>query len=460
MSRPADLPAFELLAAYRARELSPREVVADVVTRIEASEPRLNALWGFEPEAALREAQASEDRWFRGEPMGALDGVPITIKENIATKGVPLPLGTAATELTAAAVDAPPAARSREAGAIVLSKTTMPDYGMLSSGLSSFHALTRNPWNLANNPGGSSAGAAAAAAAGYGPLHIGTDIGGSIRLPAGWCGVVGFKPSFGRIPIDPTYIGRVAGPIVREVRDAALLMSVLSLPDDRDAMSLPYQELDWTDIEGQRPCRIGYQAGAGIGLPVDPDIADAVASAARRFQQAGMRVEPVEPYLTREMLDGLDVFWRMRSWLDLGKLPAEKRERVLPYIRDWASGAKDLTGQAVFDGFSQIDAMRRASLAAIEPFDFLISPTAPVGGFPADWASPINDPMRPFEHICFTVAANMSGQPAISVNCGHDRHGMPIGLQITGRRYDDVGVLRLARFFETLRDAGRPWPSF
>lgn len=459
MSRPADLSALELLDAYRSRSLSPREVVEDVIARIEQSEPALQALWRFEPEAALAAARESEARWLGGVPSGALDGVPITIKENIATRGVPLPLGCAATDLVPSTVDAPPAARSREAGAILLAKTTMPDYGMLSSGLSSFHALTRNPWDLARNPGGSSAGAAAAAAAGYGPLHIGTDIGGSVRLPAAWCGVAGLKPSFGRIPIDPTYIGRVAGPIAREVRDAALLMSVLALPDERDAMSLPYQPLDWMDLDLRDPCRIGYLPEAGIGLPVEADVADAVSAAARAFEAAGMRVELVDPYLTREMLDGLDDFWRMRSWLDLEKLSRAKFDLVLPYIRDWAETAKDLSGAAVFNGFSQIDVMRKAALKAIKPFDFIVSPTAPVGGFPAEWASPINDPMRPFEHICFTVAANMSGQPAISVNCGHDRHGMPIGLQITGRRFDDLGVLRLARLYEQLRPVGRPWPS-
>ena len=171
--------------------------------------------------------------------------MPITIKENIATKGVPVPLGTAATELVPAAADAPPAARVREAGAIILAKTTMPDYGMLSSGLSSFHPLSRNPWDVRKGPGGSSAGGGAAAAAGYGPLHIGTDIGGSLRLPASWCGIFSLKPSLGRIPIDPPYTGRAAGPMTRTVADAALMMQVLSQPDVRDSMSLPAQDIAW-----------------------------------------------------------------------------------------------------------------------------------------------------------------------------------------------------------------------
>ncbi|MBL8317345.1 MAG: amidase, partial [Burkholderiaceae bacterium] len=241
--------AAELSQLYRRREASPVEVTRAVIAHIERVEPQVHALYAFDAESALAQARASEARWAKGEPLSALDGVPGTIKENIATKGTPVPLGTAATTLLPAVDDAPPAARWREAGAVLLAKTTMPDYGMLSSGLSSFHALARNPWNLAKNPGGSSAGAGAAAAAGYGPLHIGTDIGGSIRLPAGWCGVFGLKPSLGRIPIKPPYAGRVAGPMTRTVTDAAMLMVELSKPDWRDTMSLPYQDVAWTALE-------------------------------------------------------------------------------------------------------------------------------------------------------------------------------------------------------------------
>src|SRR5437773_4030780 len=244
-----DFSATELLTAYASKALSPLEVTRAVLKHIDAWEPHLHATYALDADAALTRAEASQARWMKGAPQGPLDGVPVTIKENIATRGVPIPLGTAATVLTPATRDAPPAARLREAGAVILGKTTMPDYGMLSSGLSSFHPLTRNPWDFSKNPGGSSAGAAAGLAAGYGPLHIGTDIGGSIRLPAGWCGVFGLKPSLGRVPIDPPYIGRVAGPMTRSVADAALLMSVLSRPDGRDHMSLPYQSCDWLALE-------------------------------------------------------------------------------------------------------------------------------------------------------------------------------------------------------------------
>ncbi|QEL24168.1 amidase [Bosea sp. F3-2] len=454
----ADLSAAELLAAYGKRTLSPVEVTEAVIARIAAWEPKLDALYAYDPEGALAQAKASEARWLNGQAL-PLDGVPGTIKENIRTKGVPVPLGTAASDLSPAADDAPPAARLREAGLVMLGKTTMPDYGMLSSGLSSFHRLARNPWDVSKNPGGSSAGAGSAGAAGYGPLHVGTDIGGSIRLPAGWCGLVGLKPSFGRVPIDPTYYGRVAGPMTRTVEDAALMMRELSKPDARDGMSLPPQAIDWLALDiDPKGLRIGLQLDAGIGLPVEPETKAAIEAAAKAFVAAGAIVEQVAPYLTREMLDGLDDFWRQRAWVDIGALPQEKRAKVLPYIFAWAESGKGLPGERVYRGMSQMMAMRDAALRAIQPYDFILSPVSPVPSFPAEWASPVNDPAQPFEHICFTVSANMSDQPAISVHAGLTKAGLPIGLQITGRRFDDLGVLRMARAWEAMRGS-IVWPA-
>ncbi len=427
-------------------------------------EPHLHATWAFDPEAVLAQARASERRWRQRLPLGPLDGVPVTIKENIATRGLALPLGCAASELVPAPDDAPPAARLREAGAVLLGKTTMPDYGMLSSGLSSFHPLTRNPWDLEKNPGGSSAGAAAAAAAGYGPLHLGTDIGGSIRLPAAWCGVVGFKPSGGRIPIRPPYIGRVAGPLTRTVTDAALLMATLAQPDWRDATSLPAQPVAWDDIEADpaqtlRGLRIGLLMDAGWGLPLDAEIDAVVRAAARRFEAAGAVIEPLPAFTTREMADGINLFWRMRSWLDISALPAGRQEQVLPYIRAWVAAGGTFSASQVFHGYSQMAALRDAAVAACQPVHFVLSPVAPVSAFAAHDASPTNDPLRAMEHIAYTLPCNMSEQPAISVPCGHTAAGLPIGLQIIGQRHDDLGVLRLARAWELLRAPLRPWPA-
>ena len=386
--------------------------------------------------------------------------MPLTIKENIATRGVPVPMGTAATVLTPALQDAPPAARMREAGAVFLGKTTMPDYGMLSSGLSSFHKLARNPWDLSKNPGGSSAGAAAAAAAGYGPLHIGTDIGGSVRLPAGWCGVFGLKPSLGRIPIKPPYYGRVAGPMTRSARDAALMMVHLSRPDWRDSMSLPAQVIDWMALNiDVSKLRIGLLLDAGWGDAVHAPVRHCIEAAARAFQAAGASVEPMRPFIDREMADGIDRFFRVRSWLDISGLPPQRQARVLPYIRDWVKSGGSYSGAEVFHAFSQIGAIREAATVACQPFDFVLSPVSPMVAFPAEYPSPSNDPQRPFEHIAFTLTYNMSEQPAASVNAGYDAAGLPIGLQIIGRRHDDLGVLRVARAWEQMRPAQRAWPT-
>src|SRR6059058_1230260 len=296
-----DLSAVDLIAGFRARQFSPSEVLEDVLTHIARWEPHLKALYAFDPDGARATAKASTERWHKGEPSGALDGVPVTIKENIATKDVPVPLGAATTKLVPAAMDAPPAARLREAGALIFSKTTMPDYGMLSSGLSSFHPLTRNPWDLSKNPGGSSAGAAAAGAAGYGPLHLGTDIGGSVRLPACWCGLVALKPSLGRIPIDPPYVGRVAGPMTRSVDDAALMMSVLSKPDRRDGMSLQPNDINWKALElPPATKRIGLMLDLGVGQTLEQPVREVTLKAARAFEAAGAEIVEVGSVLTRE----------------------------------------------------------------------------------------------------------------------------------------------------------------
>lgn len=455
-----ELSAVELLDLYQRKAASPVEATRAVLRHIERWEPSLCATWALDADAALTMAEAAQARWLKGTPQGALDGVPVTIKENIATKGVAVPLGTAATTLVPAERDAPPAARLREAGAVILGKTTMPDYGMLSSGLSSFHKLARNPWDLSKNPGGSSAGAAAAAAAGYGPLHVGTDIGGSVRLPAGWCGIYTLKPSLGRIPIYPPYAGRVAGPMTRTVADSALMMGVLSKPDPRDTMSLPFQAIPWDQLElDVRGLRLGLLMDAGWGAPVEPEVRAAVEAAAKTFEAAGAIVTPIEPFMTRDVIDGMDRFWRCRAWMDISALPADRQAKVLPYIFEWARGGAGLSGEQVFHGYSQMGVMREAAVAACAPFDFVLSPTSPMPAYAAELPGPTNDPARPFEHIAFTLPYNMSEQPAASINCGYTGAGLPIGLQIIGARHDDLGVLRLSRAWEQLRPAQRPWPT-
>ncbi|MGW6278760.1 amidase [Kribbella sp. NPDC055071] len=448
----ADLTATELLEQYRERSISPVEVIEEVLARVEEFEPRICATYALDPEGARAAALESEGRW-RDGVAGPLDGVPATVKENIATRGTPVPQGTAATELIPAADDAPAAARLRAAGAVIFSKTTMPEYGMLSSGVSTFHKLTRNPWDLSKTAGGSSAGAAAAAAAGYGPIHLGTDIGGSIRLPAGWCGLIGLKPTHGRVAVGNPYPGRAIGPLTRTAADAALTLSVISGYDPRDYTSLPASTDHFElSVDG---LRVALLLDAGVGLPVDPEVSAAVATAAAVLEKAGARIEPIPPIITREMLDGLDRFWRIRSATDIAALPENRRAKVLPQIRSWVSSAGSLSGSDVFHGYTQMSAMAQAVTQVFTTYDVILSPVAPITAFPAELAYPTDDPARPFEHIPFTVPYNMSHHPATTVNVGWSTSGLPIGAQLAVPHHQDLTALALAAHLETQH----PWPT-
>ena len=245
----ATMTAIEITAAFADRSVSPVEVHDAVHEVMERREPVLNAFWARDADQSRAAAQASEARWRAGEPLGPIDGVPVTLKENIARAGVPMPAGNAGVQPIVPERNAPITDRVLESGGVVLGSTVMPDWGMLSSGVSSLHGTTRSPWNPNWTTGGSSSGAGAAAAGGYGPLHVGSDIGGSIRLPGTWLGLATLKPSAGRVPLDAPYLGRCAGPLTRTVTDAALLMAVLSRPDLRDWTSLPPQQIDWSALD-------------------------------------------------------------------------------------------------------------------------------------------------------------------------------------------------------------------
>jgi aspartyl-tRNA(Asn)/glutamyl-tRNA(Gln) amidotransferase subunit A len=460
----ADLGAAELSRRLARGEVSPVEIARSCLERIAAWEPRLNAMYRLDPAAALAQAQAAEARWRAGRPLSPLDGIPITIKDNIYTKGDPAPIGTRANEASPPqAADAPAAARAREAGCTLLGKTTMPDYGMLSSGLSSFHGVTRNPWRLDRNTSGSSSGAGAAAAAGYAPLHIGTDIGGSVRLPATHCGIFALKPSLGRIPVYPPYMGRVAGPMTRTVEDSALLLNVLSKPDARDFMSLPYQDIDFTsglETLDARKLKIGFLPEMKCGLPVHREVRAAAEGAAKALQQAGASVEEMPSFLTAEMLDGMVKFFEARSHSDFVQLSPERQKKVLPFIAEWCTWrAAAFRGQDVMQAYAAVMAMREAAVHACAPYDFVLSPTSPILPYEAESAAPGNDPRNALPHIAFTVPYNMSEQPAASLNWTFSADGLPIGVQAIGRRFDDAGVLRLSRLLEKLRPAQRPWPA-
>lgn len=463
------LSARELSAGFAAGELSPVDVCIAVIERIEEREHVLNALYVFDPDAAIQAARSSECRWKKGKQRSALDGVPVTVKENIARIGVPMPGGTALPNPKVATANAPVTDRILEGGAIIMGSTTMPDWGMLSSGVSSLHGITRSAWNPDWTTGGSSAGAGAAAAAGYGPLHVGTDIGGSIRLPGTWQGLATLKPSAGLIPLDAPYPGRAAGPLARSVTDAALFMTLLAQPDNRDYTARPYPPMHWLDrypdhagfnpqgagIPGLKVAglKVALQTDAGVGAAVDPEVLTAVAAVAEVFAAAGAEVEILEAFIDQGMLDGLDNFWRTRSWADYSVLPPEQQEMVLPYIARWCSRGARFDGAQTIRNFNRIAQMQKATLAATSAFDVVLSPVAPMAAFPAEQPMPVDDPDSTMAHIGFTVPYNMSGQPAATVNCGFTQDGRPIGVQMAGPVGSDADVLRAAAWYESVRPA-------
>lgn len=447
----ADFSASELSAGYAAG-LDPREVAESVLARIAEREPVLNAFYVHDPEQVRRDAEASAKRWASGTQLSAFDGVPATVKENVPRVGVPVPSGTALPNPPVASENAPIADRLAEAGVVVLGSTTMPDWGMLSSGVSSRHGITRNALNPSLTTGGSSAGAGAAAAAGYGPMHVGTDIGGSIRLPGTWSGLATLKPSAGLVPLHAPYLGRAAGPLARTVADAAALMSIIAQPDPRDYSTRPYPAMEWfSGPISPAGLRVGLQLDAGSGADVDPEIAAAVQRAAELFSAAGATVREVLPFMTPDQLAGIDAFWRTRSWADYSALDEQQRENVLPYIARWCTGGKDYDGVATMEHYHRFAQVQAATIAATRGFDLVLSPVAPMAAFPAEMPMPVDNPDLPMAHISFTMPYNMSGQPAATVNCGFTADGRTIGLQVVGQIGADDKVLAAAAWFETVR---------
>ena len=462
------LSAGDLIKQLPSGAVTSLNVVNATLARMAECEPSLNAIYLNKAETARARAAASDQRRASGAARSPLDGVPVTLKENLYTIGDAAPIGTLASSLDAKTVNSPVVDRVREAGLVLVGKTTMPDFGMLSSGQSSFHGVTRNPWQLDRNPGGSSSGAAAACAAGYGPLHIGTDIGGSVRIPASFCGIYALKPSLGRVPVNPPYMGRVAGPMTRTVLDAALLMNVIARPDPqhRDFMSLPVQTIDFAAELSQfslKGKRIGVVSDMRVGLSVQSDVAAAVWECGQLLEQQGALVEPMEPFINRAMLDGISGFFEARSYAEMVKMPEATRAKILPFIVQWAMHrAEKFSGETIMNFYAQIMLMREATVAATHAFDFVISPVCPIPAFEAGFCCPDNDPERALDHIAFTVPYNISEQPAASINWTYSTQkrtaGLPISVQIAGRRFDDLGVLQLSRVIEQIRPKQRPWP--
>lgn len=454
------LDADTLSARYAEGSISPTEVLESVLTRVAEREPELNTLYLHDADQAQADAAAATQRWKSGEQLSPYDGVPATIKENIARAGHPKPSGTAIPNPPVATQNAPTTDRLLEAGVVIFGSTTMPDWGMLSSGVSSLHGVTRNALNPAHTSGGSSAGAGSAAAVGYGPFHMGTDIGGSIRLPGSWQGLTTLKPSEGLIPLDVPYQGRAAGPLSRTAADAVSLMSIVARPDDRDYLTRVYAPMHWS-AEPLNPAkmRVALQLDAGSGLGVEPETQAIIERAAKLFEDAGATVELLDPFVGAEVLGGLVDFWRSRSYADYELLSPADREQVLPFIAEWCLAGADFTAAQTVRNLNRADEMAQLTRAATAPYDLVLSPVTPVAAFPAEDPMPVLDPVATMGHISFTVPYNMSGQPAVSVCAGVQQDGRTIGLQIASPIGTDDSLLRVAAWFEAVRGeaAGVDW---
>ena len=457
----AFLTAVELVALYRAHKLSPVEATAAALAAVDRYNASLNSYCLVDHENARAMARESEARWQRNEPCGLVDGVPVSIKDLVLTKGLPTLRGSRLVDPTQSwNEDAPSSARLRAHGAVILGKTTTPEFGWKGVTDSPLTGITRNPWNPEMTPGGSSGGAAVAAATGMGALHIGTDGGGSIRIPASFSGIVGFKATFGRVPAFPlSPFGSLAnvGPMTRSVADAALMFSVISRPDPRDCYALPPEPADFHEtLNGNiAGWRIAYSPTLS-GAEVDPEIAASVAKAAKVFEGLGAKVELVEHVLDPSLLT-FQTHWFGGAAFLVGQFPAEKQKLLDPGLADVVEMGRRISLMDHLAAVKAREAMGTAMNQFHQRYDLLLTPTMPIPAFAAGHAFPPQRARQQWsDWTPFTYPFNLTRQPAISLPCGFTSGGLPIGLQIVGPLYGDRAVLNAARAFEQSHPFKRP----
>jgi aspartyl-tRNA(Asn)/glutamyl-tRNA(Gln) amidotransferase subunit A len=457
----SQLSASDLLRLYRRRELSPVEVVQDALARIDRFEPQINAFVTVDREGALAAARAAEARWAKGEPQGLLDGLPATVKDNIDVKGMPSRRGSLTTSTAPATADAPAPARLREQGAIVLGKTTLPEYGWIGVCHSPLSGVTRNPWNRERTPGGSSGGAAAAALLNLGLLHLGTDGAGSVRIPAAFTGVFGIKPSYGRVaayPASPFTVLAHQGPLTRTVADAALMLSVIGGPDARDttAWNTPAPDFRIGLDEGVRGLRIAWSPRLGYVKRVDPDVEAATAKAAQVFADLGALVEPVDPGFA-EPLDTIMTLWYGVAQAIVGTMPKAEQEKMDPGFRRIAEEGRNVTLAAYLAAHAARTQLAEHMRQFHERYDLLLTPQMPLTALEVGRVTPADGRYGEgwIDWSPFTYPFNLTQQPAASVPCGFAADGLPVALQIVGPPRNDALVLRAARAFES----AQPWAT-
>ena len=458
--------AIELLGLYRSGAASPVEATQAVLQRIARLNPLLNAFCLIDEAAAMASARQSEARWQAHRRSGAgvlsLDGVPMSIKDLILTQGWPTLRGSKTVNPDQPwQVDAPVTARLREAGAVLLGKTTTPEFGCKGETNSHLTGISRNPWNPARTPGGSSGGASAAVSAGLGPLAIGTDGAGSVRIPAAFCGNVGFKPSFGRVPAYPlSPFGSVAhlGPHAMTVEDVALLMNTIALPDTRDWTSLPFDGVDYlAGLKGGiKGFRVAYSPTLGYAKNVDPEIAAATAQAAKHLQDLGAVVEQVDP-LTEDPLDISTGLWFAGAYQVWQTLSPAQQALTDPDFKSQAELGAQLDANAIHALTQRRGVLGSHLRQFMQRFDLILTPSTAVTAFKALPAGhSVMNSAAMLGWTPFSYPFNLSQQPAISLPCGLTLDGLPMGVQLVGTMFGDAKLLQAAQALQACYPMQRP----
>jgi aspartyl-tRNA(Asn)/glutamyl-tRNA(Gln) amidotransferase subunit A len=458
MNDPCFATAAELATAYRKKALSPVEATRAVLARIGRLDRELRAFCQVDADGALNAARAAEARFVAGAPLGPLDGVPVSVKDHLQAKGLAHPRGVG--PMTPSEFDCPPVARLREGGAVILGKTTMPELSVIPVTSTRAFGVTRNPWNTAYSSGGSSGGAATAVAAGMGPLALGTDGGGSIRLPAAFTNLVGHKPTLGRVPYHPGQTDRtVCGPIARTTEDAGLLMNAIARPDGRDWMELPRDDTDYVaalngGVRGMRGMRLAYSRDLGFAR-VAPEIAAVVEAAVARLEQLGATVEPLDA-----VCDDASATYMIQAALRYADARLDPAQQP-PIVRRVYEFAATITAADVQRMLDQRNELGRSLTAQFMRFDAILSPTAPVRAPKSEEFYPDgdvrSDEARNLIGLCCPF--NLVHMPAVSAPCGFTADGLPVGLQIAGPKFSDAKLLRIAHTLERALDIARCAPD-
>ncbi|MFO1361296.1 MAG: amidase [Burkholderiales bacterium] len=451
------LSATELVARYAARTLSPVEVARAVLARIEALNPQLNAYCLVDADGALAAARASEARWMKGAPAGPVDGVPASIKDLVHARGWPTLRGSRTVDPAGPwPDDAPATARLRESGAVLLGKTCTPEFGWKGVTDSALTGVTRNPWHLERTPGGSSGGASAQVAAGLGQLAVGTDGGGSIRIPCAFTGISGIKANFGRVPAWPlSPMGTVAhvGPMARTIADCALMLNVLARPDARDWYALPHDARDWTAglDAGVQGLRIAYSPRLGYVQHVHPEVEARVADAVGKLAELGATVDRADPGFA-DCSGAFAVHWTSGAYNALRRLPADKLALVEPGLVRWFEAGSKWTLDQYLDAVAARQALGEHMRRFHERWDLLATPALAVPAFAVGRVVPDGPPHADRDDWTtwtpFSYPFNLTQQPALSVPCGFTADGLPVGLQLVAPQHREDLCLRAAHAFQ------------